>query len=241
MDFSDLFSRHKRATLLYSGGKDSLACLLLLADWWHQVDVVWVDTGNQFPEVYEHMDRVRGLVPTFITIKSNTYEFTRDHGYPVDVVPTRYTTTGQFIYGPKKFRVCSRFDCCRNNIWKPIEDYVRLTKPTCIIRGDRSSERVKAPESIEGIEFAFPLFDWTTDQVMSLIRNAPFGLFQERHNLPEGSSLDCISCMAYNVEYESRMEYLKKHHSLIYKGAVEFFKDYKNAVKEEMAELGDKE
>ena len=76
---------------------------------------------------------------------------------------------------------------------------------------------------------------------MNLIRNAPFGLFQERHNLPEGSSLDCISCMAYNVEHESRMEYLKKHHSLIYKGAVEFFKDYKNAVKEEMAELGDKE
>ena len=47
--------------------------------------------------------------------------------------------------------------------------------------------------------------------------------------------------MAYNVEHESRMEYLKKHHSLIYKGAVEFFKDYKNAVNEEMAELGDKE
>ncbi len=237
MDIADIFKRHKRATLFYSGGKDSLACLLLLANWWHQIDVVWVDTGNQFPELQDHMERVRGLVPHFITLRSDALAYSRENGFPVDVVPTRYTVMGQFIYGPTKLRVCSRFDCCRHNIWRPMEDYIRLTKPTCIIRGDRASERVKGPERIEGIESVFPLWDWTTEQVMEAIKKASFGLFQERHLLPEGSSLDCMTCMAYNVEHECRMKYLKEHHPVIYEGAVDFFRDYKAAVMAEMAEL----
>ena len=106
-----------------------------------------------------------------------------------------------------------------------MENYIRLVKPTCIIRGDRSSERVKGPERIEGVESVFPLWDWTTEQVMETIKKAPFGLFQDRHQLPEGSSLDCMTCMAYNVEHESRMKYLKEHHPVIYEGAVEFFRE----------------
>ena len=241
MGLSEVFQRHKRATFFYSGGKDSLACLLLLRPWWPQLDVVWVDTGNQFPEVYEHMEKVQKLVPCFTVLHSDTLSYAKEHGFPVDVVPTRYTAMGQFIYGLKKLRVCSRFDCCRNNIWKPMEDYLRLTRPTCVIRGDRSSERMKAPEHDEGMEFVFPLWDWTTEQVMAVVHADTNGFCQTRHSLPEGSSLDCMTCMAYNVEHACRMEYLKQQHPELYKGAVEFFKDYKNAVREEMAELGDKE
>ena len=239
MDFDQLFKRHKRAVLFYSGGKDSLACLLLLQPWWHAIDVVWVDTANQFPEVYDHMEKVRGMVPHFTVLKSDTLAYARENGFPVDVVPTRYTAMGQFIYGYKPLRLCSRFDCCAANIWKPMEDYMRLVKPTCVIRGDRSSERVMAPEKAEGIEFVFPIADWTTEQVQTYIQKAPFGLYQERHELPEGSSLDCMTCMAYNVEHDCRMEYLKKHHPALFESAEAFFKDYKNAVKEEMAELGE--
>ena len=235
----EIFSRHSRVSLMYSGGKDSLACLLLLQPYWDRTDVVWVNTGNQFPEVIAHMERVKALVPHFTELKSDTSSYWKVHGFPVDVVPTRHTNMGQFIYGQTPLRVCSRFDCCSCNLWKPMEDYFRLVQPSCVIRGDRGSERVEGPKRFGSMEFEFPIFDWTTEQVMNFIRNEPFGLYQDRHELPEGSSLDCMTCMAYNVEHKARMEYLKTHHPGLYSQAKGFFKIYKAAVAEEMKELGE--
>lgn len=239
MNIEEIFSRHERAVLMYSGGKDSLACLMLLRPWLDKVDVVWVDTGNQFPEVVSHMKTVQALVPHFITLHSDTPSYWRENGFPVDVVPTRHTAVGQYIFGSTPLRVCSRFDCCRNNIWKPMEDYLRLAKPTCVIRGDRSSERVKGMTFADGIEFVFPLFDWSTEQVIEAVRKAPSGLYQPRHELAEGSSLDCMTCMAYNSEHAERMKYLEVFHPEMHRAAKKFFRAYKAAVESEMNELGD--
>ena len=222
---------------MYSGGKDSLACLLLLKPYWDRIDVVWVNTGNQFPEVLDHMERVRRLVPHFVELKSDTPNFQRVNGFPVDVVATRHTATGHYIYGATPIRVCSRFDCCGANIWKPMADYFRLVRPTCVIRGDRGQERAEGLRSADGIAFEFPIFDWTTEQVLNFVRSAPDGLYQERHELPEGSSLDCMTCMAYNDEHASRMAYLKKHHPKLHDFAKKFFLDYSRSVAEEMMKL----
>ena len=237
MDIRKIFERHKRAVLMYSGGKDSLACLLLLRGYWNRLDVVWVNTGNQFPEVVEHMEAVRSLVPHFTELKSDTSSYLKVNGFPVDVVPTRHTATGHYIYGATPLKVCSRFDCCGTNIWKPMADYLTMTKPTCVIRGDRGSERERGLESADGIEFAFPIFDWSAKRVLDFISSFGGALFQERHKLPEGSSLDCMTCTAYNCEHASRMRYLRERHPHIYREAVRFFKDYTSAVAAEMSEL----
>lgn len=239
MNIEELFFRYKRVVLMYSGGKDSLACLLLTRPFWDRLNVVWVDTGNQFPEVREHMEIVRRLVPHLTVIKSDTPAFWRENGFPVDVVPTRHTAVGHYIYGETPIRVCSRFDCCMANIWKPMADYFRLTKPDCVIRGDRGQERAKGLQGADGIAFEFPIFDWTTEKVMRFIRDAPDGLYQPRHELPEGSSLDCMTCMAYNSEHASRMAYLKKHHPDLYGQTRKFFRDYSKAVVEELMELSE--
>ena len=239
MTAEEIFNRHARAMLMYSGGKDSLACLLTLRPYWDRLEVVWVDTGNQFPEVVEHMKTVRALVPHFTVLHGNTPAFFAVHGAPVDVVPTRYSAMGQYIYGPTTIKVCNRFDCCGANIWKPMADYIALTRPTCVIRGDRSSERVKGLTEAEGVEYAFPIFDWTTEQVMEVVRNAPDVLYQERHELPEGSSLDCMTCTAYWCEHPSRMKYLKAKYPELYEATEAFFQKYKAAVAAEMLKLED--
>ena len=114
--FEEIFQRHEEVILFYSGGKDSLALLLLLKPYWNRVNVVWVDTGNQFPEVIEHMGKVMSMVPHFTTLKGNQPEYFQQNGFPVDVVPTRFTPMGKFIYGETPITVCSRFDCCTTNI-----------------------------------------------------------------------------------------------------------------------------
>lgn len=232
-----IFQRHKEAVLFYSGGKDSLATLLLLRPYWDRVNVVWVDTGNQFPEVLEHIEKVKALVPHFTTLHGNSPQYLLANGFPVDVVPTSYTAIGQFCFGAKPFRVCSRFDCCGANIWSPMISFIEKTKPTCILRGDRSSERVKGPESCNGIEFAFPIWDWTDEQVWEFIRTEGKGLIQERHCMKHGTSLDCQTCMAYGDETPERMKYLKKNHPELYELSKQFFKDLKNTIAEELKKI----
>ena len=235
----EIFKRHKEAVLFYSGGKDSLCCLLLMRPYWDRLNVVWVDTGNQFPEVYEHMAKIKTLVPHFTTLRSNVPKYLYENGFPVDVVPTGATVEGQRSFGKTKVTVCSRFDCCRNNIWEPMARYFCAVRPTCVIRGDRGEERLEGPREFDGIEFAFPIFNWTVDQVLSVVHQAP-EMWHPRLAMSEGSSLDCMSCMAYNSEHKSRMEYLRTHHPQLHRINVEFFRDYKAEVARELADLEDK-
>ena len=229
----------RKPVLFYSGGKDSLATLLLLRPWWSKLDVVWVDTGNQFPEVVQHMRRVASIVPKFTVLHGDTPGFFRENGFPVDVVPTSFTKQGQFIYGQKPVTVCSRFDCCKANIWEPIAAYMVLTKPDLVLRGDRSSERVDPPSECNGTQLRFPIWDWSVEMVREFLEKEakPAGLLDERHAMSEGSSLDCMTCMAYGCEHAERMKYLKKHHPQMHEVAVQFFDAYKKAVYDDLKEV----
>ena len=227
----------------YSGGKDSLATLLLSRAQWLDGDfeVVFVDTGNHFPETYAHMEKVKRLVKNFTVLHSNCQKWQGENGNPVDVVPTSYDKTGRFIYGAGGVQVpyVSRWDCCRANIWTPMAEYITLTRPDFVIRGDRGEERELAPKEAEGIRMLFPIFDWSCEKVQEFIaKEAPrFGLLEKRHMLPEGSSLDCMTCTAYNVEHKCRMAYLKEHHPAIYEANTLFFEQYKCAVFNDLKEL----
>ncbi|WP_277030249.1 phosphoadenosine phosphosulfate reductase family protein [Turicimonas muris] len=233
----EIFQRHKEVVLFYSGGKDSLALLLLLRPYWDRVNVVWVDTGNQFPEVIEHMEKVKALVPHFTVLKGNTPKYLLENGFPVDVVPTRFTSLGSYVFGPAPLRVCSRFDCCEANIWTPMRMYVESTKPTCILRGDRRSERAKGLSREAGIEFEFPIWDWTDEQIWGFLRREGRELLQDRHFMRHGTSLDCQTCMAYSEEIPERQEYLKNHHPELYELNKRFFKDYREAVYSELKKI----
>jgi len=229
-----IFEKHKEVVLLYSGGKDSLAVLLLLRPYWDRVNVVWVDTGNQFPEVYMHMEKVKALVPHFMTLRSNVNASIQAYGLPVDVVPMACTNFGISCFGKTPIRVRPMFECCNENIWMPMDQFFRCTRPTCVIRGDRASERVKGPSHWEGIDFEFPIWDWTDEQVWEYLKENGTGLVEERHCMKHGTSLDCMSCTAYNKEVPERLEYLKKHHPDLHQSVVKFYEKYRLVVMDEL-------
>ena len=103
-------------------------------------------------------------MPHFIELRSDTVEYQKQNGLSVDIVVTRHTNNGRFLYGDSCFHVCDRFACCGNNVWRPVLDYVSLMKPTCIMRGDRGTERLEGPHSVQGVEFFYPIFGWTHEQ-----------------------------------------------------------------------------
>ena len=228
--------------LWYSGGKDSLAVLLLLKSLWESDDfhVAWVDTGCQFPEVVEHMERVKLYVKNFHTLKSNALTWQLEHGHPVDLVPTSKDATGRYIYGGDRRRpYVSRWECCKANVWTPMEMFMREHHPELVFRGDRSSERDAGLREAEGITIVTPIFGWTQEQVLNYIieQGTKYGFVQARHGLTEGSSLDCKVCTAYHCEHKERMKYLKEHHPELYEADRVFFERYKEDIFQEMKEI----
>lgn len=234
MSIDEIFSKHKRATLFYSGGKDSLCCLLLMEPYWDRLDVVWVDTGGHFPEVYEHINRVRSLVPHFVTLRSDVYRFQEEYGYPVDVVSSKHTRLGNYVYGKTPIVVCGAFDCCSANVWRPMEDYVRATRPTCIVRGDRSCERTKGETSWSGAEVVFPIFDWTHEQIMEVLMSDAKGLVQYRHGFKDSSSLDCKTCTAFTGIGSERSAYIKEKYPQLAATLEAFLASYKAELLQEI-------
>ena len=57
-------SRKERYVVSFSGGKDSTAMLFMLLENDMPVDeVVWVDTGAEYPELYRHVEKVKSCLP----------------------------------------------------------------------------------------------------------------------------------------------------------------------------------
>ena len=233
----EIFKRHKTAVLCYSGGKDSLALLLLCKPYWDRITVVWVNTGCQFPEVIEHMDKVRKLVPHYIELKGNQPEFFNENGFPVDMVPEANTKLGQFLLGEQPVKMCARFDCCGVNKWRPIEQFLLSVKPECVLRADRDDERAQGPNKYEGTEFCFPIFDWTVEDVWKFLQENAGDLLQERHMMGFQTSLDCMCCTAYFRGYHERQEYLMKHHPQLYQKIASFYKVYREIALAELNKI----
>lgn len=232
----DIFKNHRHVLFFYSGGKDSLAVLMLLKNHLDKVEVVWVNPGDPFPEVVEHMKKVRDFVPHFTEIKSDVRSFVEAHGFPVDVVDTRRTTFGNYAFGPTPYKICSRFDCCGCNLWAPMVEHIKASGADCVIRADRGEERAKGIEHADGVDYVFPIFDWDVERVKAFVRTAPAGLYEERHELTHGSSLDCKCCTAYNTDWPSRKVYLREKFPLLLEAQSDFRREYYGTLIKELVE-----
>jgi phosphoadenosine phosphosulfate reductase len=235
----DFFNRHEKVALMFSGGKDSIVCLDLIKDYWDKTLVVWVNTGANFPEIVEYMDQVRSTVPHFLEIKTNQPEVIRQKGYPVDVLPINFTDLGQAVTSPKSIKLRSYFDCCAENFWLPCDSKMRELGITGIIRGQRLDESHKAPvksgEVLAGIEYFFPIEDWTNEKVFAHLQ-LKNGIIDERLQISH-SSLDCWNCTAYLNDSKDRMVYIKNKHPEKFKQIVQLVKEVDQAVKDEMQGL----
>ena len=202
---AEFFSRHSKVMLQFSAGKDSAACLWLLEEFWDQMDVVWANPGNPYPETLRYMERISKLVPRFKVVLGKQPQDIAQHGWPVDVVPMEATQIGQQMTGGTGPRLRPFWECCWNNMWQPMLEEVTRGGYDGIIRGQKLADSLKGPlrtgSQVDGVEYFHPLEDWTDEQVKKFLGDRLPDSY--KRGLP--SSLDCMDCTAYAKENAGRI------------------------------------
>lgn len=231
----DFYKRHQKVALMFSGGKDSIACLNLIDKYLEKTVVVWVNTGANFPEIIEYMEEVKSYVPLFLEIKTNQPEVIKTKGYPVDVLPLNYSELGQACTSDKSIKLRSYFDCCAENFWWPCNNRMKEMGITGIIRGQRLSESHKSPVKsgnvLDGIEYLFPIENWSDSEVFRYLESKEVAI-DDRLKMSH-SSLDCWNCTAYLNDSQERMQYVKNKHPEKFQEIVKVVKQIDNAIKAE--------
>jgi 3'-phosphoadenosine 5'-phosphosulfate sulfotransferase (PAPS reductase)/FAD synthetase len=200
--------------LHFSGGKDSIACLHLLEHRWDEIIVCWVNTGAAFPETVEYMDGIRQLVPHFHEV--NSAQTIEQDGYPVDVMPVSRSTFGQIMEPNGMPRFQSRYVCCGSALWVPMGRAMKELNATVVIRGQKNSDRLKSSiqngQTCDGIEYQFPLQDWTDADVYRYLREKKVVLPANYAYMNTG--LDCWNCTAYLAENAGKLDYIRENHPI---------------------------
>jgi phosphoadenosine phosphosulfate reductase len=213
-----MLGKHKNVALQFSGGKDSLACLHYMRPYWEQLVVVWLNTGDAFPETIEQMDGIRMLVPHFIEVMSDQPTQIKQSGYPADVLSAWDTPVGRAIDPTRPNRTQAAFGCCGENIWRPMAEAMRKRNITLIIRGQREAERLKAPTRSgyveEGIEYLYPIESWTDRQVFDYLREHAIPLPKSYEYM--NTSLDCQHCTGYLFENLGKFRYISHTNPKLY-------------------------
>lgn len=208
----DFIDRHERIALQVSGGRDSLACLYLMRPYWDRLTVYWCNTGDPFPETVVIMDQVRALVPHFVEIAGQQPDVVAKFGLPSDIVPASHTPIGILGGSEQKVLIQDRYSCCANVFMLPLHQRMLDDGVTLIIRGQKQADALKAPlrsGAVDlGIEYLFPIEDWSSRQVMAYLQSqgAPIPRFYE---MLEGAP-DCMTCSAYWEH--GAAAYLKRYH-----------------------------
>lgn len=202
---------HEKVGFAFSGGKDSLAALYFLRRFWPVMTVYWVDTGDSVPEVREVVERVRAEVPNFKVVRGRQPETIASFGWPADTVPADTEFMGAVALG-SKFMLQSRNQCCFQSLMLPLHKAMEEDGVTLLIRGQKNSDKRKAPvqsgDRAGSATLWFPISDWTDEQVFEF-------LVKEGVPVPEyysqlKSSPDCLTCSAYLDE--ERGAFLRTRH-----------------------------
>jgi 3'-phosphoadenosine 5'-phosphosulfate sulfotransferase (PAPS reductase)/FAD synthetase len=226
----EFFARHEKVALMFSGGKDSLACLAMARPYWDRLTVVWINAGNPYPETVELMESIRQLVPKFVEVRGDQKEFIATHGHPVDILPLSMTPMGRLIRRVDGPKVCAYTDCCRANMWTPAARYLAGQRFTGAIRGDKNSDvqrpPVKSGDTVNGVEMLFPLESMTDEMVLALVE-----CLLPSYGRGIKTSLDCMNCTAYLHHNKERIAELKTTYPEVHAEVIEVL----NAVRNEVA------
>ena len=210
----EIINKHAKISLLFSGGKDSMACLFLLKKYWNKINVMWVNTGAAFPETIEMMEYFKSILPIFTEIKSDQPNYINYFGLPSDVVPINKTLTGSFLLPNNETKINIYIDCCAANIWFPSYNAAKDYGATMIIKGTKSSDKQKSPiksmDIVDGITHFMPIENWSNHDVLAYLKTQDFEIpdFYSLHD----SSLDCWDCTAYCKNHIDKLNYMKNKH-----------------------------
>jgi 3'-phosphoadenosine 5'-phosphosulfate sulfotransferase (PAPS reductase)/FAD synthetase len=201
----EFFNRHQKVVLQLSAGKDSAACLWLLRPWWDRLYVVWCNQGNPYPETLAYMEYIAGIVPNFFVVRGNQPVWIKQNGYPVDVLPLESTAIGKIIASEGGPTLQPYWSCCGANSWQPMEEFLSVIGATGVIRGQKSCDELKSPESLgaqkDGIEYFFPVEDWSDQDVIHYVGSK----LPDSYKRGLTKSFDCMNCTAFMKDSKGRL------------------------------------
>lgn len=208
-------SNFKRPALQFSGGKDSLCLLYLLREQLKDITVYRLSTGDEPPETLAVVDAVKGWIPNFVTVQTDSKSWRQVHGMPSDIVPARNHEIG-IAYGMSSLRLSGRFECCSANLMLPVHERMLADGVDCVIRGTKICDTGKVPYEGESPWYMLllPLRDWSHEQVFAYLKSvgAPHNPI---YDLTKGASApECLSCTAWWDDGKSA--YLKARHPKAY-------------------------
>lgn len=211
----DLYLRHERVHLLFSGGKDSTLCLqhILERSYGSRTVLVVVDTGAMPISTMNWINSYSHTVAGVKVLRSSVRQWIRDHGFPVDIVNIDRTHEGRYLLKKKTgIKVCSRQACCEANLWIPLRQFIASGEATAVVMGEKNSDpRGAMPnEWIEGgvrVEVCRPLAFMTDDEVRDDLHWYLGSAYPKQFDASH-SSIDCTCCTAYWDNYKERAPYL---------------------------------
>lgn len=169
----------ERVIVSVSGGKDSVAASLHLRELGIEHDRVFMDTGWEHPDLYEHLDYLEGVLGPIERISADIPEL------PAEVIPDVEAIEGLVGTSPSAFvRVAvykamfpsRRIRWCTKSLkvepflrWVGDEEIVNVVG----IRAEESAARARLPErelmpGAEHIEVWRPLMQWTEAEVIAI-------------------------------------------------------------------------
>jgi phosphoadenosine phosphosulfate reductase len=201
----DALNRHEKIALQFSGGKDSLALLLMMKPYWNRLSVYHLDTGDEHPDTTKIVRLMGERVPITI-IQSNVRGIKQAYGLPADVVPWTSSTHAHMCNAGKTLLLQSRVACCYRTTMLPLHGRMKEDGITLIIRGQKNSDPMKGAlqsgDTLDGFEFLYPLQDMTDADCERIIAEHDV---EVPAYYAEGmiSSGDCLGCTAWNEEHRA--------------------------------------
>lgn len=184
-------AKSKRAVVQVSGGRDSRAMLDLVVPYLRDTDfVVMLLTDDAPIETLAFADELEKRFTNAIIVDSASTVDRDVNGHPSPVV-----LSDQPIFADV-LRTRSQFDCCHANIMLPLHSVTAGLGPDLILRGQRLSDEHKNPiahlEVSDGITYAYPIADWTDEQVNLYLADRLPDFYKMCSDAP-----DCMTCTGY--------------------------------------------
>lgn len=206
-----------KKALAFSGGKDSWACLWLHAKELADIHVIWVNTGKNYPELLETIEKARALCPKFVEVRADRDAQNERNGLPSDIVPVDWTTLGQQYTGVKPVTVQSYITCCYQNIAVHLHNTAVDLGCTHLIRGQRKDESytsvARDGDVVHGLVYEHPIEGWSRTDVLSYLRTK---MELPEHFALDHSSMDCYDCTAYRAHSRDRVKFMEERHPQLF-------------------------
>jgi len=140
-----------RHVVSFSGGKDSTALLLMMLERRMQVDdIVFCDTGVEFPQTYEHIEKVEKYTGRKVTVLRGKHSYE----YLLGEVKKSDGTIG---YGHPDMR---RRWCTAALKSAPLRAYLKQYHAVTQYSGISASETIRTERNADGHYRSYPLVEW---------------------------------------------------------------------------------